>query len=54
MDNFNAIMCVLQMAKAYQNMMVGAGYPTDGFDDEAIVVVEQMLTTVEGEKEDAS
>lgn len=53
MDNFNAILTVLQMAKAYQNMMVSAGYPTDVFDDEAIVTVELMLDTVEG-NEDAS
>lgn len=49
MDNYYAIECVLQMAKAWSNMQTDLGFPTDRFDDEAIIVVEEMMRNVEEE-----
>lgn len=53
MDNYEAMLAVLQMAKAWSNMQTSAGFPSDPFDDEALVKVEEMLMPVE-EKEDAA
>ena len=49
MDNFEAMRCVLQMAKAWQDFNVEAGFVPNQYDDEAIVKVESMLEEIDDE-----
>ena len=51
MDNRDAILCVLQMAKAWQSMQADAGLVPDQYDEEAVLRVEEMLN--DGDQEAA-
>lgn len=53
-DLYLSIRCVLQMAKAYQNLNMDAGFSPDQFDDEAIIAVERLLDDVENEDRSAA